>query len=81
MLDFDDQPLTRFFKNQMLTSFKEFRGDCHRYFKKYSDPEQARANPLHRLVGRLEDWHFLCDHYLSQAFKMSLHIARLHYFI
>ncbi|TYK08467.1 CACTA en-spm transposon protein [Cucumis melo var. makuwa] len=30
---------------QMLTTFKEFQADCHRHFEKYSDPEEARANP------------------------------------
>ncbi|KAA0061345.1 CACTA en-spm transposon protein [Cucumis melo var. makuwa] len=40
---------------QMLTIFKEFRADCHRHFKKYSDPEKARANPPNALVGRHED--------------------------
>uniref|UniRef100_A0A9I9E5A0 CACTA en-spm transposon protein n=1 Tax=Cucumis melo TaxID=3656 RepID=A0A9I9E5A0_CUCME len=30
---------------QMLTTFKEFRVDCHRHFKKYSDSEEARVNP------------------------------------
>ncbi|KAA0063382.1 CACTA en-spm transposon protein [Cucumis melo var. makuwa] len=54
---------------QMLTTFKEFRADCHRHFKKYSDPEEARANPPNALVGRDEDWHFLCDHYISRAFQ------------
>ncbi|KAA0047515.1 NBS-LRR type resistance protein [Cucumis melo var. makuwa] len=29
----------------MLTTFKEFRTDCHRHVKKYIDPEEARANP------------------------------------
>ncbi|TYK04312.1 CACTA en-spm transposon protein [Cucumis melo var. makuwa] len=61
--------LNRFVKHQMLTSFKEFRGDCHRHFKKYNDPEQARANSVYRLVGRLKDWSYLCDHYMSHAFK------------
>ncbi|TYK11654.1 CACTA en-spm transposon protein [Cucumis melo var. makuwa] len=54
---------------QMLTTFKEFRADCHKHFKKYSDPEEARANPPNALVGRDEDWHFLCDHYISRAFQ------------
>ncbi|KAA0061328.1 NBS-LRR type resistance protein [Cucumis melo var. makuwa] len=27
---------------QMLTTFKEFWSDCHRHFKKYSDPKEAR---------------------------------------
>ncbi|TYJ98632.1 CACTA en-spm transposon protein [Cucumis melo var. makuwa] len=40
---------------QMLTTFKEFRADCHRYFKKYSNLEEAHANPLNILVGRHED--------------------------
>ncbi|TYK26661.1 CACTA en-spm transposon protein [Cucumis melo var. makuwa] len=57
---------------QMLTTFKEFRADCHRHFKKYSDLEEARANPPNALVGRDEDWHFLCDHYISRAFQYEL---------
>ncbi|TYJ99653.1 CACTA en-spm transposon protein [Cucumis melo var. makuwa] len=28
------QALTRFVEHQMFISFKEFRGDCHRHFKK-----------------------------------------------
>ncbi|KAA0065346.1 CACTA en-spm transposon protein [Cucumis melo var. makuwa] len=40
---------------QMLNTFKEFWSDCHRYFKKYSDLEEARANPSHLLVGRDKD--------------------------
>ncbi|KAA0041031.1 CACTA en-spm transposon protein [Cucumis melo var. makuwa] len=35
-----------------------------------SDPEEARANPPNALVGRDEDWHFLCDHYISRAFQI-----------
>ncbi|KAA0052222.1 CACTA en-spm transposon protein [Cucumis melo var. makuwa] len=65
VLNFNNQALTRFVEHQFFTSFKKFRGDYHIHFKKYSDLEQARANPTHRLVGRLEDWNFLCDHYLS----------------
>ncbi|KAA0063205.1 CACTA en-spm transposon protein [Cucumis melo var. makuwa] len=34
------------------------------HFKKYNDLEEARANPPNVLVGRHEDWHFLCDHYM-----------------
>uniref|UniRef100_A0A9I9EDU7 CACTA en-spm transposon protein n=1 Tax=Cucumis melo TaxID=3656 RepID=A0A9I9EDU7_CUCME len=37
--------MNRFVEHQMLTTFKEFRADCHRHFKKYSDPEEACANP------------------------------------
>ncbi|TYK11881.1 CACTA en-spm transposon protein [Cucumis melo var. makuwa] len=69
VLDFNDQAMNRFVEHQMLTTFKEFRADCHRHFKKYSDPEEARANPPNALVGRDEDWHFLCDHYISRAFQ------------
>uniref|UniRef100_A0A9I9E1Y2 CACTA en-spm transposon protein n=2 Tax=Cucumis melo TaxID=3656 RepID=A0A9I9E1Y2_CUCME len=69
VLDFNDQAMNRFVEHQMLTTFKEFRADCSRYFKKYSDPEEARANPPNALVGRDEDWHFLCDHYISRAFQ------------
>ncbi|KAA0053399.1 CACTA en-spm transposon protein [Cucumis melo var. makuwa] len=39
------------------------------HFKKYSDVEEARVNPLNLLVGRDENWHFLCDHYMSRAFQ------------
>ncbi|KAA0067514.1 CACTA en-spm transposon protein [Cucumis melo var. makuwa] len=45
------------------------QGDCHRHFKKYRDPEEARANPPNILVRCDEDWHFLCDHYMSRAFQ------------
>ncbi|KAA0046351.1 CACTA en-spm transposon protein [Cucumis melo var. makuwa] len=69
VLDFNDQAMNRFVEHQMLTTFKEFRADCHKHFKKYSDPEEARANPPNALVGRDEDWHFLCDHYISRAFQ------------
>ncbi|KAL4027974.1 hypothetical protein IC575_011164 [Cucumis melo] len=55
VLDFNDQAMNRFVEHQMLTTFKEFRADCHRHFKKYSDPEEARANPPNALVGRDED--------------------------
>ncbi|KAA0055880.1 CACTA en-spm transposon protein [Cucumis melo var. makuwa] len=56
---------------QMLKTFKEVRYDYHRHFKKYSDPEEARANLSHLLVGRDEDWHYLCDYYMSYAFQVS----------
>uniref|UniRef100_A0A9I9EB55 CACTA en-spm transposon protein n=1 Tax=Cucumis melo TaxID=3656 RepID=A0A9I9EB55_CUCME len=69
VLHFNDQAMNRFVEHQMLTTFKEFWADCHRHFKKYSDPEEARANPPNALVGRDEDWHFLCDHYISRAFQ------------
>ncbi|KAA0066090.1 CACTA en-spm transposon protein [Cucumis melo var. makuwa] len=63
--------MNRFVKHQMLSTFKEFRGDCHRYFKKYSDPEEARANPPNLLVGCDEDWYFLCDYYMTRAFQVN----------
>ncbi|TYK31654.1 CACTA en-spm transposon protein [Cucumis melo var. makuwa] len=53
--DLQNQAIDRFVEHQMLNTFKEFKGNCHRYFKKYSDPEEARANPPHLLVGRDED--------------------------
>ncbi|KAA0049733.1 CACTA en-spm transposon protein [Cucumis melo var. makuwa] len=40
---------SRFVEHQMLTTFKEFRTDCHKHFKKYSDPEEVRANPPNAL--------------------------------
>ncbi|XP_050943457.1 uncharacterized protein LOC127150206 [Cucumis melo] len=55
VLDLNDQAMNRFVEHQMLTTFKEFRVDCHRHFKKYSDPEEARANSPNALVGRHED--------------------------
>ncbi|KAA0034937.1 CACTA en-spm transposon protein [Cucumis melo var. makuwa] len=55
VFDFNDQAMNRFVEHQMLNTFKEFQGDCHRHFKKYSDPEKARANPPNLLVGRDED--------------------------
>ncbi|TYK03069.1 CACTA en-spm transposon protein [Cucumis melo var. makuwa] len=43
----------------------------NRHFKKYNDPDEARANPRNVLVGRHEDWHFLCDYYMSRAFQVQ----------
>ncbi|TYK11065.1 CACTA en-spm transposon protein [Cucumis melo var. makuwa] len=54
MLDFNDQAMNRFVEHQMLTTFKEFQADCHRHFKKYSDPEEARANPPNALYELTE---------------------------
>ncbi|KAA0026209.1 CACTA en-spm transposon protein [Cucumis melo var. makuwa] len=33
----------------MLSTFKVFQDDCHKHFKKYSDPKEAHANPPHLL--------------------------------
>ncbi|KAA0051953.1 CACTA en-spm transposon protein [Cucumis melo var. makuwa] len=72
VLDFNDQAMNRFVEHQMLMTFKEFQADCHRHFKKYNDPKEARANPPNALVGRHEDWQFLYDHYMSHAFQYEL---------
>ncbi|TYK27686.1 CACTA en-spm transposon protein [Cucumis melo var. makuwa] len=40
---------SRFVEHQMLTTFKEFWANCHKHFKKYSDLEEARANPPNAL--------------------------------
>uniref|UniRef100_A0A9I9EIN0 CACTA en-spm transposon protein n=1 Tax=Cucumis melo TaxID=3656 RepID=A0A9I9EIN0_CUCME len=74
VLDLNDQAMNRFVEHQMLTTFKEFRTDCHTHFKKYSDLEEARANPPNALVRRHEDCHFLCDHYISRAFQVFVMI-------
>ncbi|KAA0053216.1 CACTA en-spm transposon protein [Cucumis melo var. makuwa] len=50
--DFTDPTLTQFVKHQMLIVWKEFRGQNHRHFKKFDDPEQARANPPPKLRNR-----------------------------
>uniref|UniRef100_A0A9I9ED03 CACTA en-spm transposon protein n=1 Tax=Cucumis melo TaxID=3656 RepID=A0A9I9ED03_CUCME len=47
--------MNRFVEHQMLTTFKEFRTDCHRHFKKYSDPEEAHANPPNALEQSREN--------------------------
>ncbi|KAA0060548.1 CACTA en-spm transposon protein [Cucumis melo var. makuwa] len=55
VLDFNDQAMNRFAEHQMLNTFQKFQNDCHKYFKKYSDLEEAHANPPHLLVRRDED--------------------------
>uniref|UniRef100_A0A9I9EBW9 CACTA en-spm transposon protein n=1 Tax=Cucumis melo TaxID=3656 RepID=A0A9I9EBW9_CUCME len=55
VLDFNDQAMNRFIEHQMLNTFKEFRAECQRHFKTYSNPEEARANAPKLLVGRDED--------------------------
>ncbi|KAA0035423.1 CACTA en-spm transposon protein [Cucumis melo var. makuwa] len=37
-----------------------------------SNLEEARANPPNALVGRDEDWHFLCDHFINRAFQNQM---------
>ncbi|KAA0036686.1 CACTA en-spm transposon protein [Cucumis melo var. makuwa] len=34
VFDFNDQAMNRFIEHQMLNTFKEFQGGCHRHFKK-----------------------------------------------
>ncbi|KAA0047171.1 CACTA en-spm transposon protein [Cucumis melo var. makuwa] len=46
VLDFNDLTMSKFVEHQMLTTFKEFRADCHRHFKKYSVPR--RLVPTHQ---------------------------------
>ncbi|TYK09799.1 CACTA en-spm transposon protein [Cucumis melo var. makuwa] len=53
--DFSNQAINRFVEHQVLSTFKEFWDDCHRHFKKYTNPEEARANPSNLLVRRDED--------------------------
>uniref|UniRef100_A0A9I9EFX1 CACTA en-spm transposon protein n=1 Tax=Cucumis melo TaxID=3656 RepID=A0A9I9EFX1_CUCME len=52
VLDFNDQVMNKFVEHQMLSIFKEFWGDCHKHFKKYSDPKEAHANPRNSNHGR-----------------------------
>ncbi|KAA0066947.1 CACTA en-spm transposon protein [Cucumis melo var. makuwa] len=52
----------KFVEHQMLSTFKEFRNDCHRHFKKYSDPEKTRANPPHILYELVEQKRESVDH-------------------
>ncbi|KAA0060834.1 CACTA en-spm transposon protein [Cucumis melo var. makuwa] len=48
---------------------KTFPVCCLKHFKKYSYLDEARANTPDILVGRNEDFHYLCDHYMSCAFQ------------
>ncbi|KAA0062760.1 CACTA en-spm transposon protein [Cucumis melo var. makuwa] len=72
VLNFNDQAMNRFVEHQMSTTFKEFRVDCHKHFKKYNDLDETRANPTNALVGCHEDWHFFCNHYMSRAFQNQM---------
>ncbi|KAL0539684.1 hypothetical protein IC582_023900 [Cucumis melo] len=53
----------------MLIVWKEFRRQNHRHFKKFNNPEHARANPPPRLSNRVQNWHFLYDYYLTRQFQ------------
>ncbi|KAA0047712.1 CACTA en-spm transposon protein [Cucumis melo var. makuwa] len=44
---------------------QEFRRENHHHYKKFNDSEQACANPPPKLKNRVEDWHFLSDHYAT----------------
>ncbi|TYK28105.1 CACTA en-spm transposon protein [Cucumis melo var. makuwa] len=49
VLNFIDPTLAQFLEHQMLTYWKDFRGQNHYHFKKFSDHEQAHANPPPKL--------------------------------
>ncbi|KAA0025329.1 CACTA en-spm transposon protein [Cucumis melo var. makuwa] len=43
VLDFNDQAMNRFVEHQMLRTFKEFQGDCHKNFK--ATPRRLMPTP------------------------------------
>ncbi|KAL0546498.1 hypothetical protein IC582_016408 [Cucumis melo] len=47
VLDFNDQTMNKFVEHQVLTTFKEFRADCYRHFKK-STATRRRLVPTHQ---------------------------------
>uniref|UniRef100_A0A9I9E8B2 CACTA en-spm transposon protein n=1 Tax=Cucumis melo TaxID=3656 RepID=A0A9I9E8B2_CUCME len=49
VFDFNDQAINRFVEHHTLTIFKEFLNYYHRHFRKYSNLDEARANPPHLL--------------------------------
>ncbi|KAA0042378.1 CACTA en-spm transposon protein [Cucumis melo var. makuwa] len=57
----------------MLNTFKEFRGDCHMYFKKYNDPEEARANLPHLLRIFGQPCGVVSETFVSQAAEDEYH--------
>ncbi|TYJ96003.1 gag protease polyprotein [Cucumis melo var. makuwa] len=69
VLDFNDQEMNRFVEHQMLTSFKKFKGDYYRHFKKYKDPEQAHA--IHLSLSSSTSGHGESSAYLEIAFLSS----------
>ncbi|KAA0060511.1 CACTA en-spm transposon protein [Cucumis melo var. makuwa] len=68
-LNFGYQALTCFVEHQILSMWKKIRGENHRHFRRFNDLEEARVNPPTRLVNRMEDSHFLCDHYMTFQFQ------------
>ncbi|KAA0056251.1 NBS-LRR type resistance protein [Cucumis melo var. makuwa] len=43
---------------------------------RFSDLEEARANPETRLVNCVEDLHFICDHYMTHQFQEQSRINK-----
>ncbi|XP_038902987.1 uncharacterized protein LOC120089695 [Benincasa hispida] len=68
-LDLSSQRLNRFIEHQMQNSFKEFRADLNRHYRKCGNPQQVCASLPSWLKNRPEDWDFLCDRFKSEAFQ------------
>ncbi|KAA0049832.1 uncharacterized protein E5676_scaffold118G00400 [Cucumis melo var. makuwa] len=68
MLDFTDRALTRFVEQQMLSMWKEFKGDNHRHFKQFNNSKEACANPPPRMMNRaITDLHAFTVHLVEKA--------------
>ncbi|TYK11015.1 CACTA en-spm transposon protein [Cucumis melo var. makuwa] len=75
-LQVSDQELTHFVEHQMLSMWKEIKRDNHRHFKQFNELEEARANPPSRLLNRVEDWYFLCNHYMTRSNQGSTRLLK-----
>ncbi|KAA0032375.1 CACTA en-spm transposon protein [Cucumis melo var. makuwa] len=56
VLDFNNQAMNRFVEQQMLSTFIEFRGDCHKHFKKYSNLEEAQGSRTNKAVRQKQPY-------------------------
>lgn len=52
----------------MAIRFREFKFELHAYFMEFASIEEALAEPPRELVGRPEQWEFLCQHFQSERF-------------
>ncbi|XVE57125.1 hypothetical protein DITRI_Ditri04bG0066500 [Diplodiscus trichospermus] len=51
----------------MARRFILYKHRCHKHYKKFATPEEARENPVDHM--ELEDWKALCAHFKEEKFK------------
>ncbi|RVW69544.1 hypothetical protein CK203_062823 [Vitis vinifera] len=67
-LDLTQEHVKKSLEKQLSDSFRNWRCDLHKHFKKFPTVVEAKRNP-HESVSNQEDWDYLCDRFSCEEFK------------